>query len=215
MDYIFKFYERLINITMEPTKAIKLDANYLEQLHALALEQNLITKERIARTLMRLKKESTTRLHVKNYTTILSLLLKVCEEYELQEIYNLPFLHSFLLKIKEIILDLIHFLNQRFPSFIPEHIESLPGKPDGDLKVRTNLSVDQLALILRAAYDQGVIITKSLNNLFRTLSPFFTSSERQQLSYRSMRSKSYSAEIKDKESTVAVLGQMVEAIKNY
>ena len=97
MDYIFIFYERLINITMEPTKAIKLDANYLEQLHALALEQNLITKERIARTLMRLKKESTTRLHVKNYTTILSLLLKVCEEYELQEIYNLPFLHSFLL----------------------------------------------------------------------------------------------------------------------
>ncbi|HQW16201.1 MAG TPA: hypothetical protein PK682_11250 [Niabella sp.] len=200
---------------MEPTKAIKLDANHLEQLHTSALEQSLVTKERLARSLMRLKKESTTRLHVKNYTTILSLLLKICEEYESKEIYNLPFLHSFLLNIKNIVIDLIDYLDQRFPSFVPGST-ALPGnKLEADFKIRTNLSVDQLGLILRAAYDQGVIITKSLNNLFRTLSPFFTSSERQQLSYSSMRSKSYSAEIKDKESTVAVLGQMVEAIKNY
>ena len=215
MGYIFKFYDRLINITMEPAKASKLDVNHLDHLHASALEQSQITKERLARSLMRLKKESTMRLHVKNYTTILSLLLKVCKEYETHEIYNFPYLQSFLLKIKEIIIDLIQFLNQRFPSFVPEHIEIPLDKPEGDLKVRTNLSVDQLALILRAAYDQGVIIAKSLNNLFRTLSPFISSSERQKLSYSSMRSKSYSAERKDKELTVAVLGQMAETIKNY
>lgn len=215
MDYIFKFYERLINITMEPAKASKLDVNHLEHLNASALEQNLITKERLAKSLMRLKKASTTRLHVKNYTTILSLLLKVCEEYEGHETYKKPFLHSFLLKIKDIVIDLIDYLDQRFPSFVPGSTEPRGNKLEADFKIRTNLSVDQLALILRAAYDQGVIITKSLNNLFRTLAPFISSSERQQLSYSSMRSKSYNAEIKDKASTIAVLGQIANAIKNY
>ena len=200
---------------MEPTKAIKLDANYLEQLHALALEQNFITKERIARTLMRLKKESTTRLHVKNYTTVLQLLLRICEQYEEDVIFSETALNTFLLNIKSVILDLLNFLNQRFPSFLPDSHHLPVEDRTVSTKVYSKLSVDQLALILRAAFDQGMIISKSMNNLFRSIVPYLSTTERSQLSFSSMRSKSYNAENKDKSDTIAILQELIKLISSY
>lgn len=82
-------------------------------------------------------------------------------------------------------------------------------------KIKSSFTVDQLALILRAAYDKGIIITPSMNQLFRIVVPYLATKEHQELSYNSMRSKSYNAEIKDKEVTIAVLHELVEAIKEY
>lgn len=82
-------------------------------------------------------------------------------------------------------------------------------------KIKSSLTVDQLALIFRAAYDNGIIISPSMNQLFRTIVPYLATSERQDLSYSSMRSKSYNAEIKDKDTTVAVLQELIAAIKDY
>ncbi len=82
-------------------------------------------------------------------------------------------------------------------------------------KIKSSFTVDQLALILRAAYDKGIIITPSMNQLFRTVVPYLATSERDELSYNSMRSKSYNAEIKDKDATIAILHELVEAIKDY
>ncbi|MGN7785792.1 hypothetical protein ACTJIJ_14795 [Niabella sp. 22666] len=83
------------------------------------------------------------------------------------------------------------------------------------LKIKSTLTVDQLSLILRATYDKEVIITPSMNHLFRIIVPYLSTSERQELSYGSMRSKSYNAEIKDKDATIAILHKLVEAIKDY
>lgn len=143
---------------------------------------------------MQLKKESTTRLHLKN-TLLYSLYCLKYAKVTRSMRCTSPSLTFFFSKIKGIIVNLTEFLDQRLPSFIPENIEP-PGKGEtGNRKLRTNLSVDQLALALsEPAYDQEIIITKSLNNFFTTLAHYFSSSERDQLSYFSMRSKSYSAE---------------------
>ncbi|GEM_PF-1769998 len=215
MGYVFKFYERLVNITMQPGTISHLTAENLEYLKTEAIEQSIVTKERLARSLLRQKKASTLRLHVKNYVTVLNCLLRICEGYEDEPAYHTHPWRSFPLEIMEVLKNLVAFLEQRFAGLLDEHPPD-PVLADGpSKKIHSKLSVDQLALILRAAYDQGVIVTKSLNQLFRTLVPYLSTDERRELSYSSMRSKSYSAEIKDKESTIAVLSELAETIKNY
>jgi hypothetical protein len=215
MGYVFKFYERLVNITMQPGTISNLTQENLEYLKKEALEQSIFTRERLARSLLRQKKASTMRLHVKNYVTVLNCLIRICEGYEAEMVYQEDPWRYFLSAIKEVLNGLVAFIEQRFIGLLPEH----PPKPvEGDepfKKVHSKLSVDQLALIIRAAYDQGVIVTKSLNHLFRTLVPYLSTDERRDLSFGSMRSKSYNAEIKDKELTIAVLSQLAETIKNY
>ncbi len=215
MGYVFKFYERLVNITMQPGTISNLTQENLEYLKKEALEQSIFTRERLARSLLRQKKASTMRLHVKNYVTVLNCLIRICEGHEAEIVYQDSPWRDFLSAISEVLSGLVAFIEQRFFGLLPEHS---PGPVGGDgpfKKVHSKLSVDQLALILRAAYDQGVIVTKSLNHLFRTLVPYLSTDERRDLSFGSMRSKSYNAEIKDKELTIAVLSQLVEAIRNY
>ncbi len=82
-------------------------------------------------------------------------------------------------------------------------------------KIRSVLSVDQMALILRAADETKIIATKSLSNLFKTIAPYLSTPYQENISYDSMRSKSYSAEIKDKAVAVEMLQQIIKRIKEY
>jgi hypothetical protein len=200
---------------MRPGTLSHLTRENLEYLKTEALEQSIITKERLARSLLRQKKASTLRLHVKNYITVLNCLLRICESHEAETVYQDYPWRDFLSEIREVLNGLVAFIEQRFIGLLPKHPHEPVGGDGPFKKVHSKLSVDQLALILRAAYDQGVIVTKSLNHLFRTLVPYLSTDERRDLSFGSMRSKSYNAEIKDKELTIAVLSQLVEAIRNY
>lgn len=82
-------------------------------------------------------------------------------------------------------------------------------------KVRSILSVDQMALILRAADDLRVIMARSLNSVFKDIVPYLSTPYQEDISYDSMRSKSYSAEIRDKEIVTETLRQMIKKINEY
>ena len=82
-------------------------------------------------------------------------------------------------------------------------------------KIRSVLSVDQLALILRAADDTKVIVARSLNSVFKTIVPYLSTPYQDEISYDSMRSKSYSVETRDKEIVMQALQQMIQKIKEY
>ncbi|WP_427874048.1 hypothetical protein [Flavobacterium sp. MMS24-S5] len=92
---------------------------------------------------------------------------------------------------------------------VPEQI----GKSND--KVECNLSTDQMALILRASDESRVIKARSMNLVFKTIVPFLSTPFKKNLSYQSVRSKSYNAEDRDKEIAIETLKKIIEKIKTY
>lgn len=82
-------------------------------------------------------------------------------------------------------------------------------------KVLCLLSSDQIGLILRAASDQKVIISKSLNELFKTIVPYISTPVKEGLSHDGMRSKAYAAEEKDKRIAIETLEKLIRKIKDF
>lgn len=77
------------------------------------------------------------------------------------------------------------------------------------------LSVDQMALVLRSTDDLKIITARSLNAVFKTIVPYLSTPYQDNISYDSMRSKSYTAETRDKEIVIQTLEQMIKKIKEY
>ncbi len=82
-------------------------------------------------------------------------------------------------------------------------------------KVLCILSVDQMALVLRSADDLKIVVARSLNTVFKTIVPHLSTPYQENISFDSMRSKSYAAETRDKEIVIQTLEQMIKKIKEY
>lgn len=82
-------------------------------------------------------------------------------------------------------------------------------------KILFQLSVDQIALILRAADALKVIVAPSSNSVFKAIVPHLSTPGHEDISYDSMRSKPYSAELRDKEIVIHILQQMIKTIREY
>ena len=82
-------------------------------------------------------------------------------------------------------------------------------------KVECNLSIDQMGLILRAADEARILKARSLNHVFKTIVPYLSSAHKKDLSYNSMRSKSYTAEEKDKEIAIQALERIIRHIREF
>jgi hypothetical protein len=72
-----------------------------------------------------------------------------------------------------------------------------------------------MALVLRAADELRIIMARSLNSVFKSIVPHLSTPYQENISYDSMRSKSYSAEQRDKEIAIQTLQQMINKIKEY
>lgn len=77
------------------------------------------------------------------------------------------------------------------------------------------LSVDQMALLLRSADDLKIIMARSLNAVFKAIVPHLSTPYQENISWDSMRSKSYNAETRDREIVIQTLEQMIKKIKEY
>lgn len=82
-------------------------------------------------------------------------------------------------------------------------------------KVLCTLSGDQIALLLRAADEVRMLSARSLTAVFRNIVPHLSTKQTEELSYESIRIKSYNAEQTDKEVTIRTLNKMIEKIKEY
>jgi hypothetical protein len=89
------------------------------------------------------------------------------------------------------------------------------GATTKENKIRSILSVDQMAIILRAADELKIVTARSLSSVFRTIVPYLSTLNQENISFDSMRSKSYAAEIRDKEVVIHLLQQMITTIKEY
>ena len=111
----------------------------------------------------------------------------------------------------------VQYLERKINSPNPQLQKNIiqQNKSEETSKIKCSLSVDQLSLFLRAADDGKVIIARSLNDLFKQIVPYLSTSHTANISYDSMRSKSYSAETRDKEIVIHALEQMIKNIKEY
>jgi len=86
---------------------------------------------------------------------------------------------------------------------------------DTEFKLLCNLSVDQLSLILRALYEIGLISSRSLSLVFKTLTKYLATPVTDDISWENMRRKSYAGESNDKASAIQALLNAAEKIKEY
>jgi hypothetical protein len=82
-------------------------------------------------------------------------------------------------------------------------------------KVLCIFSTDQMGIVLRAFDELKVLQARSMNEVFKTIVPHLSTPYKEELSYDSVRSKSYMAEERDKKIVIETLQQVIETIKRY
>ncbi|THF52983.1 hypothetical protein E6C50_01890 [Flavobacterium supellecticarium] len=82
-------------------------------------------------------------------------------------------------------------------------------------KILCSLSADQVALILRGADEARIFVANSITEVFRTVVPYLSTPHRKDLSYESMRTKSYVAEDRDKQLAIEALHKIAKRIESY
>ncbi|EHQ27023.1 hypothetical protein [Mucilaginibacter paludis] len=82
-------------------------------------------------------------------------------------------------------------------------------------KVLLSLTGDQISLLLKAAKGVKVLLATTLTTIYREIIPFISTQERDDLSWKAARSKSYVGEDHDKNVLIYVLEQMIEFIRGY
>jgi hypothetical protein len=82
-------------------------------------------------------------------------------------------------------------------------------------KIECVLSADQMGLILRATDESRIIKARSMSQVFKTIVPHLSTPFKRDLSYQSVRSKSYNAEERDKEIAIQTLEKIIKKIKTY
>lgn len=96
-----------------------------------------------------------------------------------------------------------------------DHSERSPHKNGELLKVLCKLSVDQLAIVLRCVDELKILMSRSLNAVFKSIVPHLSTPCQENISYDSMRSKSYAVETRDKDVVIGILEQMINKIRGY
>jgi hypothetical protein len=109
-------------------------------------------------------------------------------------------------------------LKKRYGRYIAEHYtESQGATRDATVvsKLLCKLSVDQMGIILKAADDIKLIVSRSLSMVFKSIVPYLSSTTKTELSWDSMRSNSYHPEESDKDAAIAALEMLIRKIRDY
>jgi len=89
------------------------------------------------------------------------------------------------------------------------------GTDKTENKLECDLSADQIGIILRAADEARVVKFRSMSLVFQRIVPHLSTAFKRDLSYQSVRSKSYNAEENDKNIAIMTLEKMIKKIRSY
>lgn len=90
-----------------------------------------------------------------------------------------------------------------------------PETATPSFKVLCQLSVDQIAIVLKAADDIRLLTARSFSLVLRTLVPFLSTERLRDFSWKSARSSTYKMEGSDKEIVIRALEALIEKIREY
>ena len=82
-------------------------------------------------------------------------------------------------------------------------------------KILCKLSADQIGVILKAADDTKLLLASSLSVVFRSIVPFLSTDKIKNLSWDSMRKRTYHIEQIDKDVAIATLEKLILQIREY
>jgi hypothetical protein len=82
-------------------------------------------------------------------------------------------------------------------------------------KLLCKLSADQIGVILKAADDTKLLLASSLSVVFRSIVPFLSTDKIKNLSWDSMRKRTYHIEQIDKDVAIATLEKLILQIREY
>jgi hypothetical protein len=113
---------------------------------------------------------------------------------------------------------LSHDIEKRYTAYLPEPVitqenQAVPAL--GIFKIICALSIDQMGIILKAADDVKLIVSRSLSMVFKSIVPYLSTTNKKELSWDSMRSNSYHPEERDKEAAIAALEKLIRKIRDY
>ncbi|WP_311948664.1 hypothetical protein [Mucilaginibacter terrae] len=104
----------------------------------------------------------------------------------------------------------------RFGKYLSKaRYQDVATKEANGFKVICQLSVDQLGILIKAADDIKLILSRSLSLIFRSLVPFLSTDRTKNISWMSMRKSTYQFEQADLDHIVEVLERMIKKIKGY
>jgi hypothetical protein len=110
-------------------------------------------------------------------------------------------------------------LHQRFSGYLTDdgHLSEIKNVPIENplFKILCPLSVDQMGIILKAADEIKLIVSRSISLVFRSIAPFLSSEKTKEISWNSMRSSTYHMEREDIEVVIAFLEKLLKKIKGY
>jgi hypothetical protein len=110
------------------------------------------------------------------------------------------------------------YLHKRYDGYLsgqpPKQLTEDPVQR-ATFKVLCKLSVDQIGLILKAADDLKLIIARSMSQIYKTIVPYLSTSNKKDISWDSMRSSTYHPEETDKAAAISALEKLIEKIKEY
>jgi hypothetical protein len=116
------------------------------------------------------------------------------------------------------LLDLLHELyqsvHQRYQTYLSEPPPADPASV-GLFKVLCRLSVDQIAIILKAADDLKLVVARSFSQVLKSIVPFLSTERFKNFSWKSARSSTYKMETSDKAVAIETLEALISKIREY
>jgi hypothetical protein len=105
-------------------------------------------------------------------------------------------------------------LHQRYQTYSSERS---PDNPETQAlyKVLCRLSVDQIAIILKAADDIKLVVTRSFSQVLKSIVPFLSTERFKDFSWKSARSSTYKMEDGDKTIAIETLEALISKIRQY
>jgi hypothetical protein len=105
-------------------------------------------------------------------------------------------------------------VHQRYQTYTseppPDH-----SKSQALYKVLCRLSVDQIAIILKAADDIKLVVTRSFSQVLKSIVPFLSTERFKDVSWKSARSSTYKMEDGDKTIAIETLEALISKIREY
>jgi len=90
-----------------------------------------------------------------------------------------------------------------------------PHESQALYKILCRLSVDQIAIILKAADDIKLIVTRSFSQMLKSIVPFLSTERFKDFSWKSARSSTYKMEDGDKTIAIETLEALIGKIREY
>lgn len=109
----------------------------------------------------------------------------------------------------------IRYLEKQIELAATSNSEEVSPVDKHENKLECDLSADQIGIILRAADEARVVRSRSMSLVFQRIVPHLSTAFKRDLSYQSVRSKSYNAEENDKDIAILTLEKMIKKIRSY